>query len=111
MIRCLTLNFPSSNHSCSTEILPNLLEWLKPHYKQRVSDAIERKVNNFKKSLISPYNEELQVKLLSPFPGTSLLLAKAVTLTPIPVRDNNVQFDEDETGDFLELVLGNLHAR
>eukprot|EP00435_Cladocopium_sp_Y103_P042688 s320_g11.t2 len=44
MIRQLTFNFPSCR-SCSHEVLPNLLEWLKPHYQQRVSDIIEQKMH------------------------------------------------------------------
>jgi len=106
MIRQLTFNFPSCR-SCSDDVLSNLLEWLKPHYRQRVSDIIEQKVLATHEVL--QREEVLQVKTLSPFPGCSILFAKETKLKPLA---NNSPFDRESGDDVLfEVQLTQLHAR
>ena len=106
MIRQLTFNFPSCR-SCSHEVLPNLLEWLKPHYRQRVSNIIEQKVHATHEVL--QREEVLQVKTLSPFPGCSILFAKETKLKPLA---KNSSFDREGADEVLfQVELTQLHAR
>ena len=104
MIRQLTFNFPTST-SCSSEVLPNLLEWLKPHYRERVSNLIVQRARG------SPdFTETIQVKTLSPFPGSSVLFVKEMKLTSLSPNENHLPFDGADE-ELFKVELGQLHAR
>ena len=73
LIRSLTLTF-SSAATCATDELPNLLEWLKPNYKQTVQNWIQSQANAH---FAGESCKELPlrgIKMISPFPSHSSLL-------------------------------------
>ena len=72
LIREATFHF-SDEHSCQAPLLPNLLEWLKPKYRQRMLHCIE--------AVDGSLSRDLNVlKGMSPFPGSSELRCEEVLL-------------------------------
>ena len=96
VMRQLTFNFTPSS-SCSASVLPNLLEWLKPHYRTAVARSIEAASESNEKIVT-----DFEVKALSPFPGSSLLLSKAMSVK---------LFEENVEESLFEIELGQLYAR
>ncbi len=96
VMRQLTFNFAPSS-SCSAEVLPNLLEWLKPHYRSAVAESIAA-ASESKDQLVADF----EVKALSPFPGSSVLLSKAMSLK---------LFEQNVEESLFEIELGQLYAK
>ena len=108
LIRQLTFKF-ASNRCCDAELLPNLLEWLKPHYRQPISHFIGEYLKVSEDSKASHRHKSKRemplVKILSPFPASSVLLAKKMKVGQV------LPLYEDEEKKFLSLELRQLFAR
>ncbi|CAJ1408552.1 unnamed protein product [Effrenium voratum] len=82
LIRSLTMTF-SSPATCSTDELPNLLEWVKPNYRQQVQNWIQSHANAH---FAGESCKELPlrgVKMISPFSSSSSLLVAELQVSQI----------------------------
>lgn len=105
-IRRLTFTF-ADLQSCDADLLPNLLEWLKPHYRGPVSSFIDQHVDACQRGacVAGPSHEMQLVKILSPFPGASVLLTKSMRVIQM------VDYEDQEAERFMEMELTQLFAR
>ncbi|CAE7648955.1 unnamed protein product [Symbiodinium sp. CCMP2456] len=93
-ILSVTLHFAAPT-SCAEHALPNLVEWLKPRYRQQVHNWIQEHANAHYAG--REYKEPLRgIKLISPFPNTSTLLAGELKCKGITEEEDSSS-DADES--------------
>lgn len=93
-ILSITLHFATPT-SCAENALPNLVEWLKPRYRQQVHNWIQEHANAHYAG--REYREPLRgIKLFSPFPNTSTLLAGELKCKGITEEEDGSS-DQDES--------------
>eukprot|EP00435_Cladocopium_sp_Y103_P046001 s1245_g13.t1 len=73
MIRSLSLTF-NVPENCDIKLLPNLMEWLKPDHRKKVSDWIQSHANAQYAGRPCKEPSLRGTKLTSPFPSTNTLL-------------------------------------
>lgn len=73
MIRSLSLTF-NIPENCDIKLLPNLMEWLKPNHRKKVSDWIQAHANAQYAGRPCKEPSLRGTKLTSPFPSTNTLL-------------------------------------
>lgn len=73
MIRSLSLTF-NIPENCDIKLLPNLMEWLKPNHRKKVSDWIQSHANAQYAGRPCKEPSLRGTKMTSPFPATNTLL-------------------------------------
>lgn len=73
MIRSLSLTF-NIPENCDIKLLPNLMEWLKPNHRKKVSDWVQAHANAQYAGRPCKEPSLRGTKLTSPFPSTNTLL-------------------------------------